>query len=768
MTRIFTSLLALSIAMPALAEPVRTSLPIPEKTFEGTVGRTMRDSTPPSLPAPVKAPAGAPSIVVIMLDDVGFGQYATFGGAVPSPAMARLASEGVRFNRFHTAGICSPTRAALLTGRNPHNAGVGIVTELSTGYDGYTGIIPQTTVPIARILRDNGYSTAMFGKNHNTPLTETGPTGPFNHWPNALGFEYFYGFNAWGTSQFQPMLVENNRPVPPSRDADYHLTTDLADRAIAWARKVRSASPDRPYFLYVATGATHAPHHAPKEWIDRFKGQFDQGWDKHRETVFARQKALGVVPKNAVLTSRPAAVPAWDSLPAETQRSYARQMEVFAGFAAHTDAEIARIVDAVRALPGGENTLIVYIVGDNGASAEGGAGGSINEISPANGLPEHVTPAHLATLGGPAYNNNYPAGWAWAGNTPFPFYKQVVSHLGAVRNPMIMSWPRGIADNGGLRSQFANITDIAPTLLAAANIPFPSTVDGIAQKRVDGVSLLPVLKDARAPEVRTRQYFEVFSNRAIYDRGWMASARLADPWEANRAALDPDKVTWELYNLDKDFSQSRDLARREPVRLEAMKQLWWDEAARNNVLPLDWRAGERLAGRGSDTRTSFTLYPGTIGIPEPNAPNIRNRSWTISANGSFTPGDNGMLITQGGGTGGWAFYLRDGRPVFDYNLGLVAHYRIEAPVALPAGTKSLVARFDYEGKTPRERGLGGILTLLADGKEIASGRLERTLSSVFSLSEGLDVGADFGSPVGDYPFPSPFTGKLDEVRVDLQ
>ena len=766
MKLMFTSLV-LSLAASALAAEPRTTLPIPDRTFTGTVGRTFRESSPASLPKPVAAPKGAPNIIVIMLDDAGFGQYATFGGAVPSPAMDRLAAEGLRFNRFHTAGICSPTRAALLTGRNPHNAGVGIVTELATGYDGYTGIIPQSTVPVARILRDNGYATAMFGKNHNTPPAEAGPAGPFNHWPGGFGFDYFYGFNAWGTSQHQPLLFENNRPVPPVRDPDYHLTHDLADRAIGWIRSVKAASPDRPYFLYLAPGATHAPHHAPKAWIDRFKGQFDKGWDAYRTAAFARQKALGVVPKDAKLTPRPAEIPAWDSLPAETQRIFARQMEVFAGFAAHTDAEVGRLIDAVHAMPGGENTLIVYIAGDNGASAEGGANGTLNELGPANGLEEKVTTAELADLGGPAYNNNYPAGWAWAVNTPFRYYKQVVSHLGAVRNPMVMSWPARIADKGALRSQFTDVTDIAPTLLAAAGVRAPTSVDGIAQKPLDGVNLLPVATEPHAPEVRQRQYFEVFGNRAIYDHGWMASARLANPWEANRAMLDPDKVHWELYDLDHDFTQAHDLAARYPERLEQYRKLWWEEAKRNNVLPLDWRAGERLASRPPDSRTHFELYPGTIGIPETIAPNIRNRSWTIAADGSFTARDNGMLITQGGMTGGWAFYLRDGRPAFDYNLGLAAHYRIVAQSPIAAGTKSLVARFDYEG-APQVRGGGGVLTLLADGQVVATGHLPRTLPGIFSLNEGLDVGTDYGSPVGDYPFPSDFTGMLSDVRIDLR
>jgi arylsulfatase len=685
--------------------------------------------------------------------------------------MNRLAQEGLRFNRFHTAGICSPTRAALLTGRNPHNAGVGIVTELSNGYDGYTGVIPQTTAPVARVLRDNGYATAMFGKNHNTPTPETGPAGPFNHWPNAFGFEYFYGFNAWGTSQFQPLLYENSQPVPPRNDPDYHLTHDLADRAIKWVHNVKASDPSRPYFLYIATGATHAPHHAPRAWIDKFKGKFDTGWDAYREAAFARQKALGVIPADAKPTPRPAAVPAWDSLPEKTRRLYARQMEVFAGFAAHTDDEMGRVIDAVRSMPDGDNTLIVYVAGDNGASAEGGHEGTLSELAPANGLhaQAQVTEAQLDDLGGPKYNNNYPIGWAWAVNSPFRYYKQVVSHLGAIRNPMIMSWPARITAKGGLRTQFTNVTDVAPTLLAAAGLSAPQRVDGVVQKPMDGVSLLPVVTDAPDKVVRTRQYFEVFGNRAIYDRGWMVSARLADPWLPNRAQLDPDKVPWELYNLDHDFSQADDLAAKNPERLKRLQALWWSEAKRNNVLPLDWRAGERMASRARiDPRSKFVFYPGTSAIPEALAPIIRNRSWTLTARGVFGPDDKGVLITQGGFTGGWSFYLKDGRPTFDYNLSIPGIYHIVADSQVPPGTRTITAKFEYDQGSPPNRGRGGTLTLYADERQVASGRLERTLPSVFSLNEGLDVGADFGSPAGDYPLPYAFSGAMKEVQVDLR
>lgn len=730
---------------------------------------TFKEAPPPVQTPPVKAPEGAPNVIIIMLDDAGYGQFATFGGAIPSPAFDSLAREGLRYTRFHTAGICSPTRAALLTGRNPHNAGFGIVGELSTGYEGYTGVLPDTTATLARVLRDNGYATAMFGKNHNTPASETGPAGPFGHWPGGMGFDYFYGFHGWGADQWHPTLYEGTNIVPPSSDPSYTLNTDLADHAITWLRRSRSSAPDKPYLLYFATGATHAPHHAPAEWIDRFKGQFDEGWDVYREKAFARQKALGVVPAGTVLTPRPDGIPAWDSLTPEQKRIAARQMEVFAGFSAQTDHEVGRVVQAARALPGGRNTLIITILGDNGASAEGGPGGTISELAQGNGLGREaqVTVDQLPALGGPLYENHMAYGWAWAVNAPFQYYKQVVSHLGAIRNPMIVSWPERVRDPGAVRSQFLDVTDIAPTVLAAAGVTMPRAVDGVAQKPLDGVDALGTITDAKSPEVRRTQYFEVFGNRGIYSDGWFASAKLADPWVIDRASLDPFKAKWELYHLDQDYSQARDLAARQPERLERLKDLWWAEAARNHVLPLDWRAGERLMNAQAENRQRhFTFYPGTVGIPEKIAPVVRNRSWRISAGGRFGPEDTGMLATQGGAAGGWAFHLMNGVPVFDYNLQGVSRYRIAGSRPVGAGTTRLEMRFAYDGKGAR--GAGGSVTILADGKPVGTGRIARTLPNFFSINETFDVGTDYGSPVADYPFPSPALAGLQQVDLDLE
>ena len=615
----------------------------------------------------------------------------------------------------------------------------------------------------------------MFGKNHNTPGWEGGPAGPFERWPTGMGFDYFYGFNGWGTSQWQPMLYENTRPVPPSSNPDYQLTGDLVDHAISWMRNTSATNAGRPFFLYLAPGATHAPHQAPQAWIDRFKSQFDLGWDRYRETTFERQKALGVIPADAKLTARPDLIKAWDSYPPAMRRVFARQMEVFAGYGAYADHEVGRLLEAVRARPDADNTLIIYIVGDNGASAEGGPSGELNELAPANDLhPQNEFTAQvLSKLGGPLYNNHFAYGWAWAMNTPFKYYKQVVSHLGAIRNPLILSWPARIKDEGGLRTQFHDLTDIAPTLLEAAGIQMPYAVQGIAQSPLDGISMLYSFADAAAPERRHTQYFEVFGNRGIYHDGWFASALLeADPANPNRANLDPDKVVWELYDLDQDFTQADDLARVHPEHLRALQDLWWAEAARNDVLPLDWRAGERLRGVVRPNSVAqikhFVYYPGMVGLPEVIAPNIRNRSWSIAAHGEFSRTSQGMLITQGGSPGGWALYVLQGRLVFEYNYAQLERYRVVS-VPLSGHISTLEARFHYDGVSDKDLGQGGLLSLWADDRKIGEGRLDRTLKFLFSVLEGMDVGADFGSPVSDhYPMPFPFTGELQSVSLDLK
>ena len=664
-------------ASPARPAATPEILPRPDFHFPGVVGRTFPDSDPPQFPKPVAAPAGAPNIVLVLIDDAGFGQFSTFGGGVPSPTMDRLADEGLRFNRFHTTALCSPTRAALITGRNHHSTAFAGITELATGYDGYTCILPRSCGTIGEVLRQNGYMTAWIGKNHNTPTWETSAAGPFDRWANGLGFDYFYGFNAGDMNHWNPILFENRNLVPASTDPDYHLTTDLADKAIAWVRRRQGIAPDKPYFLYVATGATHAPHHTPKEWIEKFKGQFDDGWDAYREKTLDRQKKLGVVPPDTKLTERSKGLPAWDSLNADQKRLYARMMEVFAAYGAHCDHELGRVIDAVKALPDADNTLIVYIAGDNGASAEGGLEGSLCENMFFNGFSEKWEDNIKAIdeLGGPKHFNHFPSSWAHAMNAPFQWTKQVASHFGGTRNPMIISWPDGIKDKGGLRDQFLHTIDIVPTLYEICGITQPTELNGIAQRPIEGVSFVSALDDADAEGRRTTQYFELGCNRGLYHKGWMASCPSFVPWDPNRQEFDPDKAPWELYKVDEDFSQAKDLAKQYPEKLRELQDLWWVEASKYNVLPLDWRGTVRmnaeLMGRPSLVRgrNTITYYPGVIGLPDGASPPMCNKSWTITADIELPDeATNGMIVTHGGLEGGYGLYLRDGVPTFVYNF----------------------------------------------------------------------------------------------------
>ena len=750
-------------------------LPRPDFHFTGQVGRTFQDSDPAQFPQPVSPPAGAPNILLILIDDAGFGQFSTFGGGVPSPTMDRLAAEGLRYNRFHTTALCSPTRAALITGRNHHSASFAGITELATGYDGYCCVLPKNCGTVGEVLRQNGYMTAWVGKNHNTPTWETSAAGPFDRWANGLGFDYFYGFNGGDMHQYQPVLYEDHTLVPTPTDPDYHLTEDLADRAVTWVRKVKTIAPDKPFFLYVAPGATHSPHQAPRDWIERFKGQFDQGWDVYREQTLARQKKLGVVPQDTKLTERSPGLPAWDSLNAEQKRLYARMMEVFAAYGAHCDHHMGRIIDAVKALPDADNTLIIYIAGDNGASAEGGLEGSLNENLFFNGISEHWRDNLLAIdeLGGPKHFNHFPSSWAHAMNTPFQWTKQVASHFGGTRNPLIMTWPARIRDQGGLRSQFIHTIDIAPTLYELCGITAPHELNGVPQKPIEGISFAFTLDDAATPSHRRTQYFELGCNRGLYHDGWMASSAAFVPWAPVREAFDPDKATWELYHVDEDFSQARDLALQHPEKLRELQDLWWVEAAKYNVLPLDWRAGVRMnaeaMGRPSliRGRTRMVYYPGMTGLPDAAAPQMLNKSWTITAEIELDTDDaSGMVITHGGLEGGYGLFLRDGVPEFVYNYLAIERSTFAGQAPLPKGRCTLVVDFAYDGGGP---GKGGQLTLSANGQPVASGRLERTVPVQFSIGEGLDIGMDVGSPVDfSYPLPFAFTGRIDQVAIELR
>src|SRR5215813_5620654 len=541
-------------------------LPRPDFHFPGNVGRTYLDSDPPQFPQPVQAPKGAPNVVLILLDDAGFGQFSTFGGGVPSPTMDKLAAEGLRYNTFHTTALCSPTRAALITGRNHHSAATASISEAATGYEGYTTIIPKSVGTIAEVLRQNGYMTAWIGKNHNTPPWEASAAGPFDRWANGLGFDYFYGFNGGDMNHWNPILYENRNLVPASSDPKYYLTTDLADHAIAWVRRVKSIAPDRPFLLYVAPGATHAPHQVSLDWIDKFKGKFDTGWDRYREQTIERQKRLGVIPANARLTEQSPGLPAWDSLNPDQKRLYARMMEVFAAYGANCDHEMGRIIDAVKQLPDADNTIFIYIAGDNGSSAEGGLEGSVNENLFFNGFTEKWQDnlKVIDELGGPKHFNHFPSAWAHAMNTPFQWTKQVASHFGGTRNPMIISWPAKIKDQGGLRDQFIHTIDIVPTIYEWCGVTAPTELNGIQQKPIEGISFAFTIDDAKAESKRRTQYFELGGNRGLYHDGWMASSVSFVPWDPNRGEWDPDKAVWELYKIDEDFSQANDLAAKNP------------------------------------------------------------------------------------------------------------------------------------------------------------------------------------------------------------
>jgi arylsulfatase len=649
---------------------------------------------------------------------------------------------------------------------------MGGIADNATGYDGYTAIIPKRTGMVAEVLHQNGYATAWLGKNHDTPPWDVNPRGPFDNWPNAWGFDYFYGFNGGQTSQWEPVLWENHSLVPRSPDPNYHLTTDLVDHAIQWVDNVE-AVPGRPYFLYLAPGATHAPHHEPREWIDKFEGKFDKGWDVYREETFERQKKLGVIPADTKLTQRPTEIPAWDSLSPDQKKVEARMMEVFAGFTAQTDYEVGRFLDALRSRPGWDNTLVFYIVGDNGASGEGGLDGTIDEVSYYNGvqIPWQRALEHIDELGGPTLHNHFPVGWAWAMNTPFKWTKQVASHFGGTRNPMVVTWPDRIKDKGGLRSQFSHVIDIVPTIYEVTGITPPDTLNGVAQDPIQGTSLAYTFDDAKAAEHHRTQYFEIYANRGIYHDGWFASSLANVPWAPQTKAVDADALPWELYKIDKDFSQADDLAAKYPEKLREMQELWWAEAAKNHVLPVDTRPlsarikPEEMPIPMKGLKT-VTYRNGVGGIMEAAAMQLPNKSFNLTAGVDIPQGGaEGMLFTVGGYTAGIGWYMQDNRLVFSYNF-FTERTRIISTEPLPAGKRTLRAEFAYDGGG---MGKGATVRLYDGDKKIGEGRIERTVPVVFSSFDGVDVGLDRGSPVDfTYKPPFKFTGKLDAVTVDLK
>lgn len=737
-------------------------------------GRTVAESSPTTWPRMTKAREGAPNVIVFMTDDVGFASSSTFGGLVPTRTFDALAAAGLRYNRFHTTAVCSATRAALLTGREHHNAGVGFVTNLPTGYDGYNGFIQHSTATIARLLHDGGYSTAMFGKAHITPESELSRAGPFDRWPTGLGFDYFYGFHGGDASMFSPALVENTSFLePPHDDPAYHFDKDMADHAIKWVTDQKAAAPDRPFFLYYAPGSAHSPNHAPRQWLDRFRGKYDAGWDAMREEIFARQKKLGVVPPDAVLPPRPDNIPAWDSLSADQRRVAARTMEAYAASLAYCDDQFGRLVEHLKASGQYDNTVILYIQGDNGASIAGRPTGLLSEFSTTNSFPEDLAYqlAHIDEIGTEKQFNVVASGWGWAMNTPFPWAKMYASHLGGTRNGVVVSWPAGIKARGEIRSQFTDVSDVLPTILDVAGVAAPSTVGGVAQKPIDGISFAYSFDAARAPSQRRTQIFEVLQNMAIYRDGWIA-ATVPDtrPWTpASGTKPDIDKRQWQLFNIDHDFSEANDLASRYPAKLKEMQETFWAEAARKNVLPIHGPE-EGAEGRPSLVagKTSFTYFPGTTRIPENNAPKILGRSFLIEANVEAAQGSNGVLVTQGGRYGGYALYVRDGYPVFHYNAVGPAQYQVRSDRPLGSGAHRIGLSFTIDRGT--EPGRGGTAFLTIDGKAAGQVRVERTFKSWLSHTEGLDVGEDTITPVNDdYSIPkSRFTGTLKTVTFRVK
>ncbi|MBB5535009.1 arylsulfatase [Rhizobium giardinii] len=751
-------------------------LPNPPASFDGEIGLDAKSSKsywPPQI-VPQK---GAPNILLIMTDDAGYGVSGTFGGVIPTPAMDRVANTGLRFTQFHSTALCSPTRAALITGRNHHSVGFGVISEQATGFPGYDSIIGVDNATIGEILKQNGYATSWFGKNHNTPAFQYSTAGPFNQWPTGMGFDYFYGFMGGDTNQWEPYLFQNTTQIFPwVGKPDYNLITDEADNAIDHIKQLNAAAPDKPFFVYYVPGATHAPHHPSKEWIDKFKGKFDMGWNELREQIFANQKRLGVIPANTQLTAWPDSLPKWETLDADSKKLFARQAEVYAAYVAYSDYEIGRVIQAVDDLGKLDNTLIIYIEGDNGTSAEGSVLGTPNELITIEGMQMPVA-EQMKFYDSWGSNQTYPhmsVAWSWAFDTPFKWTKQVASHFGGTRQGMAMSWPARIKDAGGIRSQFHHVIDIVPTILEATGIEAPAMVDGAAQKPIEGVSMAYSWDNAQAPSARKTQYFEMFGNRGIYNDGWYAcTTPPAAPWLMGTTTM-PDVVdgyTWELYNLTEDYSQNNDLAAKNPDKLKKMQELFLMEAAKYDVFPLDNSILERLlTPRPSATagRKEFAYSGVMSGIPTSNAPNVVNRSYTITAEVSIPEGGGeGMLVTTGGRFGGYGFYLLKGKPVFLYNFVNMARFRWEGQDALSAGKHILV--FDFKSDGPGF-GKGGTGILKVDDKEVANEKIPHTIPALMPWDETFDVGVDTRTGVDetDYQVPFAFNGEIAKLTVNLQ
>jgi arylsulfatase len=752
----------------------RTVLPIPEPKIPHSTVFDARNATPPPR-FQVKAPVGAPNVLIVLIDDMGFGMSSAFGGPINMPTVDRLAKGGLRYNHFHTTALCSPTRAALLAGRNHHMCNMGSITETATSFPGQTGQRPNSVAPLAQMLRLNGYSTGAFGKSHETAAWEVSPSGPTDRWPTRSGFDKFYGFLGGETNQWAPMLYDGLNQIEVPRDSNYHFMTDMTDQAIGWMKFEKSLTPDKPFFMYFAPGATHAPHHVPKEWIAKYKGKFDQGWDKMREETLARQIKLGVVPKGTTLAPKPAAIKDWDKLSADEKKLFAHQMEIYAGFGEYADSEVNRLVQAIEEIGQIENTLVFYIVGDNGTSAEGGMNGLFNEYSYFNGSPETVEDIlkHYDELGGPMSYPHMAAGWAVAGDAPFAWTKQVASDFGGTRNGMVVHWPKGIKAKGEIRTQFHHVIDIAPTILEAAGLPEPKSVDGTVQTPIEGVSLKYTFDDSAAKTKHTTQYFEIFGNRSIYHDGWLAGTVHRPAWDfLPKTTLEKD--TWELYDTRSDFSCANNLADKNPAKLKELQDLFLKEAVKYQVLPLDDRVLERTnaeqVGRPElmEGRTSITLYAGMKGMTENVFVNLKNKSHTITAEVEIPEkGASGVILAQAGRFGGWSLYLQEGKPVYTYNFLGLERFSVKSTAAIPAGKATIRFEFAYDGGG---LGKGGVGTILVNGVKAAEGKINRTQPNIFSADETADVGEDDATPVTeDYKEgDNKFTGKIHSVTVELK
>jgi len=757
-------------AAPAPGAVDRSVLPLAEPTYPPITELDARNAKAPARFEPT-APAGAPNVVIVLIDDIGFGHSSAFGGPINMPTLERLAANGLKYNRFHTTALCSPTRTALLTGYNHHSNNAGTIMEIATAFPGQTGVRPQSITPTAQVLRMNGYSTAAFGKYHETPPWEGSVSGPYDRWPTGSGFDKFYGFIGGETNQWHPMVYDGTTRVYPDVEAPgYHFTTDMTNQALAWMHTQQSLTPDKPFYMYFATGATHAPHHAPESYSAKYKGKFAQGWDKVREETLARQKKLGVVPANTVLASKPADIKDWDTLTPDEKRLFERQMEVFAGFAEHTDYEVGRLVAALEERGELDNTVFIYIVGDNGSSAEGGMIGMFNENTYFNSVQETLDMqlSRIKELGTEHTYNHFAAGWAVAGNTPFTWTKQVASNFGGTRNGMVFHWPAGIKAKGEVRSQFHHVIDVAPTIYQAVGVPSPRMVNGVQQRPIEGVPMNYSFDNASAPDTRKTQYFEMIGNRAIYDDGWFAGTIHKAPWEAAPRRPLADDI-WELYNVNEDFSQAKDLAASNPAKLDELKKKFMAEAVKYNVLPLDDRSIERfdpvIAGRPDlmNGRTKLTLYEGAKGIPENAFINIKNTSLSITAVVDVPAGASGVLLCQGGDFGGWSLFMTDGRITYAYNWVGLETYTITSSQKVAAGKRTIKFDFAYDGG----RGGGGTGTLSLDGQKVGEGRIAKTNSNTFGIDESADVGTDENTPVVPaYKGKERFTGKIGTVTVE--